>query len=90
MWGRAGSAIAFVPADASARLGAVVSDQALPAAGTTPDDIDFRSHRIWIDAVTVRDAHTIEDINTAYRNTGNIGPVQKPSTRKQPSNCLAI
>jgi Xaa-Pro aminopeptidase len=28
MWGRAGSAIALVPADASAQLGAVVSDQA--------------------------------------------------------------
>lgn len=81
MWGRAGSAIAFVPADASVRLGAVVSDQALPAAGTTPDDIDFRSHRIWIDAVTVRDAHTIEDINTAYRNSGNIGP--RPETFNQ-------
>lgn len=81
MWGRAGSAIALVPADASARLGAVVSDQALPAAGTTPDDIDFRSHRIWIDAVTVRDAHTIEDINTAYRNSSNIGP--RPETFDQ-------
>src|SRR5690606_19725372 len=73
MWGRAGSAIALVPADASAQLGAIASDQALAAAGATTDDIDFRSHRIWIDAVTVHGARTIEDINLAYRESGNTG-----------------
>lgn len=81
MWGRAGSAIALVPADASARLGAVVSDQALATAGPLSGEIDFRPHRIWIDAVTVRDAPTIEDINAAYRNSGNIGP--RPETFDQ-------
>lgn len=81
MWGRAGSAIALVPADASARPGAIVSDQALTAARATADEIDFRSHRIWIDAVAVRDAHSIEDLNAAYRNTGNIGP--RPETFDQ-------
>ena len=83
MWGRAGSAIALVPADASAQLGAIVSDQALAAAGATTDDIDFRSHRIWIDAVTVHGARTIEDINAAYRASGNIGP--RPETFDQPA-----
>ena len=81
MWGRAGSAIALVPADASAQLGAIVSDQALAAAGATTDDIDLRSHRIWIDAVTVHGARTIEDINLAYRESGNIGP--RPETFDQ-------
>lgn len=81
MWGRAGSAIALVPADASTRSSAIISDQALAAAGTTTDDIDFRSHRIWIDAATVHGARTIEDINAAYRKSGNIGP--RPETFDQ-------
>ncbi|ERM00393.1 hypothetical protein Q644_05080 [Brucella intermedia 229E] len=82
MWGgRAGSAIALVPADASTRSSTIISDQALAAAGTTTDAIDLRSHRIWIDAVTVHGARTIEDINAAYRESGNIGP--RPETFDQ-------
>ena len=81
MWGRAGSAIALVPADASAQLGAVVSDQARGAAGAMTDHIDVRLHRIWIDAVTVHGACTIEDVNAAYRESGNIGP--RPETFDQ-------
>ncbi len=74
MWGRAGSAIALVPADEKAKLGAVISDHAFAAAKHLADQIDFRTHRIWIDMVTVENARTIEDINAAYRQANNVGP----------------
>ena len=74
MWGRAGSAIALVPADEKAKLGAVISDHAYAAATHLGDRIDFRTHRIWIDMVTVHNAKTIEDINAAYRQANNVGP----------------
>ncbi|MFD2650462.1 M24 family metallopeptidase [Brucella rhizosphaerae] len=74
MWGRAGSAIALVPADKHAKLAAVISDHAFAGAAYLADKIDFRTHRIWIDMVTVTGAKTIDDINAAYRQTDNIGP----------------
>ena len=74
MWGRAGSAIALVPADEKAKLGVVISDHAYAAAAHLGDRIDFRTHRIWIDMVTVENARTIEDINVAYRQANNVGP----------------
>jgi Xaa-Pro aminopeptidase len=74
MWGRAGSAIALVPADENAKLAAVISDHAYVAAAHLGDRIDFRTHRIWIDMVTVENARTIEDINVAYRQANNVGP----------------
>jgi len=74
MWGRAGSAIALVPADEKAKLGVVISDHAYAAAAHLADQIDFRTHRIWIDMVTVQNARTIEDINAAYRQANNVGP----------------
>jgi len=74
MWGRAGSAIALVPADEKAKLGAVISDHAYAAAAHLGDRIDFRTHRIWIDMVTVENARTIEDINASYRQANNTGP----------------
>ncbi len=74
MWGRAGSAIALVPADEKAKLGAVISDHAYAAAAHLGDRIDFRTHRIWIDMVMVENARTIEDINAAYRQANNVGP----------------
>ncbi len=77
MWGRAGSAIALVPADAGAPLAAVMSDHA--AASARP--IDIRTHRIWIDGVTVSDATTIAEVDAAYRNSGNVGP--RPETFDQ-------
>ena len=78
MWGRAGSAIALVPAEASARLAAVMSDH---AAGRPAEAIDIRTHRIWIDGVTVGEAGTIADIDAAYRASGNVGP--RPETFDQ-------
>lgn len=77
MWGRAGSAIALVPADAGAPLAAVMSDHA--AGSARP--IDIRTHRIWIDGVTVANATSIEQIDAAYRASGNIGP--RPETFDQ-------
>lgn len=74
MWGRAGSAIALVPADEKAKLAAVISDHAFAGATRLADKIDFRTHRIWIDMVSVNNAKTIEDINVAYRQTNNVGP----------------
>ncbi|WP_421590332.1 M24 family metallopeptidase [Shinella sp. M27] len=77
MWGRAGSAIALVPADADAPLAAVMSDHA--AGNARP--IDIRTHRIWIDGVTVANATSIEQVDAAYRAGGNVGP--RPETFDQ-------
>lgn len=77
MWGRAGSAIALVPADAGAPLAAIMSDHA--AGSTRP--IDIRTHRIWIDGVSVSDATSIAEIDAAYRRSGNVGP--RPETFDQ-------
>jgi len=74
MWGRAGSAIALVPADEKAKLAAVISDHAYAGAAHLSETIDFRTHRIWIDMVSVENARTIEDINVAYRQANNVGP----------------
>ncbi len=86
MWGRAGSAIALVPADAGASLAAVLSDH---AAGAQPcgGAIDIRTHRIWIDAVTVKGAKTAADIDAAYRSSGNTGP--RPETFDQ-QHCFRL
>lgn len=81
MWGRAGSAIALVPADETAQLAAVISDHAAAGAKQSADTIDIRTHRIWIDGVTVRAAATIADIDAAYRAGGNVGP--RPETFDQ-------
>lgn len=81
MWGRAGSAIALVPADATARLAAVISDHASAGAQHLSEAIDLRTHRIWIDGVTVHAAGTIADIDAAYRTSGNTGP--RPETFDQ-------
>lgn len=83
MWGRAGSAIALVPADATARLAAVMSDHAAAGARQSAGTIDSRTHRIWIDGVAVGDARTIADIDAAYRTSGNVGP--RPETFDQPA-----
>lgn len=77
MWGRAGSAIALVPADADAPLAAIMSDHA--AGSVRP--IDIRTHRIWIDGVTVTNATSIEQVDAAYRAVGNTGP--RPETFDQ-------
>lgn len=77
MWGRAGSAIALVPADAGAPLAAIMSDHA--AGSARP--IDIRTHRIWIDGVTLTNATSIADVDAAYRASGNVG--SRPETFDQ-------
>lgn len=81
MWGRAGSAIALVPADAAAPLAAVMSDHAAAGARHLSEKIDIRTHRIWIDGVTLENARTVADIDAAYRASGNAGP--RPETFDQ-------
>ncbi len=70
MWGRAGAAIALVPADPGRPLAAIMSDHA--AGGERPFDI--RTHRIWIDAVDATGATSVGDIDAAYRRSRNLGP----------------
>ncbi|WP_411036322.1 M24 family metallopeptidase [Shinella sp. BYT-45] len=81
MWGRAGSAIALVPADAGAPPAAVMSDHAAAGARHSAGTIDIRTHRIWIDGVSVGNARTIAEIDAAYRAAGNVGP--RPETFDQ-------
>lgn len=78
MWGRAGSAIALVPADADARLAAIVSDHAAPLVRRAAPDIDLRCHRIWIDMVDLSGAETIAQVDDAYRRNNSGGP--RPET----------
>ena len=78
MWGKAGSAIALVPADAGGGLAAVVSDHAAPIIGRAAPDIDLRSHRIWIDLVDLSGVETIAQVDDAYRRNNSGGP--RPET----------
>lgn len=78
MWGRAGSAIALVPADAGAGLAAVVSDHAAPLIERAAPDVDLRRHRIWIDMVDLSDVENIPQVNDAYRRNNSGG--QRPET----------
>ncbi|RAL99513.1 MULTISPECIES: Xaa-Pro peptidase family protein [Agrobacterium] len=78
MWGKAGSAIALVPADAGAGLAAVVSDHAAPIIRRAAPDIDLRCHRIWIDLVDLSGVDTIAQVDAAYRRNNSGGP--RPET----------
>jgi Xaa-Pro aminopeptidase len=78
MWGRAGSAIALVPADASAGLAAVASDHAAGTIRKAAPQVDLRTHRIWIDMLDITGVETVEKINEAYRRPGVGGP--RPET----------
>ncbi|MEZ2128808.1 MULTISPECIES: M24 family metallopeptidase [unclassified Sinorhizobium] len=78
MWGRAGAAIALVPADASARLAAVASDHAAGTIRKTAPDVDLRTHRIWIDLLDLTGVETLAQIDEAYRRLGVAGP--RPET----------
>ncbi|RWX81803.1 aminopeptidase P family protein [Neorhizobium lilium] len=78
MWGRAGAAIALVPADASITLGAVASDHAAAAIRAAAPDLDLRTHRIWIDMLDLTGTASIDDINAAYVRSGRSGP--RPET----------
>jgi Xaa-Pro aminopeptidase len=78
MWGRAGAAIALVPADETKRLAAIASDHAAGSIRKAAPEIDIRTHRIWIDMVDLTGAETLEQINDAYRKSGSVGP--RPET----------
>jgi Xaa-Pro aminopeptidase len=78
MWGRAGSAIALVPADASMGLAAVSSDHAAGTIRRAAPLVDLRTHRIWIDMVDIVGAETLPQIDDAYRRLGVGGP--RPET----------
>ncbi len=78
MWGRAGSAIALVPADAGAGLAAVASDHAAPIIERAAPDVDLRCHRIWIDLVDLSGVETIAQVDDAYRRKNSGGP--RPET----------
>lgn len=78
MWGRAGAAVALVPADAVAGLAAVASDHAAGFIRKATPDVDLRTHRIWIDMPDIADAETVPQINEAYRQLGATGP--RPET----------
>ncbi|WP_159952529.1 Xaa-Pro peptidase family protein [Rhizobium sp. 18065] len=81
MWGRAGSAIAIVPADAGSPLAVVVSDHAAGAVRKALPDADIRTHRIWIDSVGLQDENDVAGVNAAYRKAWNTGP--RPETFDQ-------
>lgn len=78
MWGRAGAAIALVPADAAAGLAAVASDHAAGSIRKAAPDVDLRTHRIWIDMLELTGASTVAQIDDAYRRLGISGP--RPET----------
>jgi Xaa-Pro aminopeptidase len=78
MWGRAGAAIALVPADASMKLAAVASDHAAGSIRKAVPDVDLHTHRVWIDMLDLTGAASIEQINEAYRRLGAAGP--RPET----------
>lgn len=78
MWGRAGAAIAIVPADAGSRLAAVASDHASNTITRLSPSVDLRTHRIWIDTLDVAGVHGIADLDEAYRRQGAAG--SRPET----------
>lgn len=70
MWGRAGAAIALVPADTDVPIGAVASDHAAGAIRKILPAIDLRIHRVWIDSADLTGAENIDEVNEAYRRSG--------------------
>lgn len=78
MWGRAGAAVALVPAQVDAQLAAIVSDHAAAAVRRQMPNADIRTHRIWIDMVDVGGAKTVPDVENAYRRSGSGG--SRPET----------
>ena len=67
MWGRAGAAVALVPAQVDAGLAAIVSDHAAATVRRLAPEVDVRTHRIWIDMLDVTGAETVPQIDDAYR-----------------------
>jgi Xaa-Pro aminopeptidase len=88
MWGRAGAAIALVPADPEARLAAVASDHAAGSIRQAAPEVDLRTHRIWIDMVDLSGVGSIEEINGAYQSGGAAGPRPETFDRSTSFNLL--
>jgi Xaa-Pro aminopeptidase len=78
MWGRAGAAIAFVPADASMELAAIASDHAAGSIRKAAPDVDLRTHRVWIDMHDLTGAESVEQINEVCRRLRSFRP--RPET----------
>ncbi|WP_320199581.1 Xaa-Pro peptidase family protein [Agrobacterium sp. rho-13.3] len=78
MWGRAGAAIAVVPADAESGLAAIASDHAASTIRKLAPSVNLRTHRIWIDMLDITGADTVEQINATYDRHDMAGP--RPET----------
>lgn len=92
MWGRAGPAIALVPADRGSRIAAVASDHAAGQIRKAAPDVDLATHRIWIDmvdlsALTDRTDVDMATVNAAYRAQGRSG--LRPETFDR-STCFSL
>lgn len=90
MWGKAGSAIALVPAASGAGLAAVVSDHAAPIIRRAAPDIDLRCHRIWIDLVDLSGVETIAQVDDAYRRNNSGGRGRRHLIVPPASACYPI
>jgi Xaa-Pro aminopeptidase len=88
MWGRAGAAIAIVPADPSVSTAAVASDHAAAMILEKAPSVDLRIHRIWIDRVDMTGAETIADIDPLYTRSGLAGPRPETFDRAASFNLL--
>jgi Xaa-Pro aminopeptidase len=53
MWRRAGGATALIPADAGARIGAVIGELNADVLARRAPEIDIRTHPLWIDLVDI-------------------------------------
>ena len=89
MWGRAGAAIAVVPADPKSHLAAIASDHAASAILKAMPGIDLRTHRIWIDSVDITGAQTVSEINDAYVRSGMTGARPETFDRSTAFHLLA-
>ncbi|OLP57019.1 proline dipeptidase [Rhizobium rhizosphaerae] len=70
MWGRAGAAIALVPADAALPIAAVISDHAAPALARLAPAVERRVHGIWIDQLTLGPVSSLAGVEAAYAAQG--------------------
>ncbi|WP_454747996.1 M24 family metallopeptidase [Ciceribacter selenitireducens] len=92
MWGRAGPAIALVPADRDSRIAAVASDHAAGQIRKAAPEVDLATHRIWIDMVDLSALADRADadpaaVDAAYRDQGRSGP--RPETFDR-STCFSL
>ena len=92
MWGRAGPAIAIVPADAGCRVAAIASDHAAGQIRKVAPDVELVTHRIWIDMVDLSILADRADagpaaVDLAYREQGRNGA--RPETFDR-SACFSL